>query len=188
MKVVVFNNLTLDGVIQAPTSREEDQSGGFELGGWAAPYNAMQSREAGESLRSFGSLLMGRRTYDIFAGYYPNHPENPFTEQLTHMQKYVASTTLREPLPWQNSTVLRDVPQAVDELQAKTGDDTNVWCSTIPIQTLIRDNLIDRYILLIHPVVRGSGRRLFPDGGAAANLKLVSARPTDNGVAVVTYV
>jgi dihydrofolate reductase len=188
MKIVVFNNLTLDGVIQAPMQREEDQSGGFELGGWAAPYNAMQSREAGESLSSFGSLLMGRRTYEIFSDYYPKHPENPFTDTLTTMQKYVASTTLREPLPWKNSTLLKgDVPQAVTALKAQPGDDIIVWGSSILIQTLIRHNLIDRYILLIHPFVLGSGRRLFPDGGEPTQLHLVSAKATDNGVAVVTY-
>lgn len=187
MKVVVFNNLTLDGVIQAPTSREEDQSGGFELGGWAAPYNAMQSREAGESLTSFGSLLMGRRTYDIFADYYPKHPDNPFTETLTNMQKYVASTTLREPLLWANSTVIRDVPNEVTALKAQPGDDIIVWGSSILIQMLIEHNLIDRYILLVHPIVLGSGKRLFPDGGIFAKLRLISAKMTDDGVAVVTY-
>jgi dihydrofolate reductase len=187
MKVVVFNNLTLDGVIQAPMQRDEDQSGGFELGGWAAPYNAMQSKEAGESLTSFGSLLMGRRTYEIFYNYFPKHPDNPFTERLTNMQKYIASTTLHEPLPWENSTLLHDVPRDVATLKTQPGDDIIVWGSSILIQTLIRHNLIDRFILLLHPFVLGSGRRLFPDGGEDAKLRLVSANATDNGVAVLTY-
>jgi dihydrofolate reductase len=188
MRVVVFNNVTLDGVIQAPMSREEDQSGGFEGGGWAAAYNAMQSREAGESLTGFGSLLMGRRTYDIFANYYPKHPDNPFTAQLTAMQKYVASSTLREPLPWANSTLLAgDVAEGVRALKAQPGDDIIVWGSGGLIQTLMQHNLIDRYILLVHPFVLGSGRRMFAEGGAPANLRLVSAKATDNGVAVLTY-
>ncbi len=187
MKVVVFNNVTVDGVMQAPMQREEDQSGGFELGGWAAAYNAMQSQEAGESLSSFGSLLMGRRTYEIFYNYFPKHPDNPFTSTLTNMQKYVASTTLREPLPWENSTLIRDVPGGVTALKAQPGDDIIVWGSSKLIQTLIKHNLVDRYILLIHPCVLGSGRRMFSDGGALANLQLISAKATANGVVVVTY-
>jgi dihydrofolate reductase len=187
MKVVVFNNVTLDGVIQAPNSRDEDQSGGFGGGGWAAPYGAMQSKEAGESLSSFGSLLMGRRTYEIFYNFFPKHPENPFTATLTNLQKYVASTTLREPLLWENSTLVNKVPEAVTALKAQPGDDIIVWGSSVLIQTLIQHNLIDRYILLIHPCVVGSGKRMFPPGGAAANLRLVSAKATDNGVAVLTY-
>lgn len=187
MKVVVFNNLTLDGVIQAPMQREEDEDGGFSLGGWAAPYNAMQSKEAMESLSSFGSLLMGRRTYEIFAGYYPNHPENPFSEQLTKMQKYVTSTTLKEPLPWANSTVLSNVPKEVAALKAQAGDDIIVWGSSKLMQTLIQHKLIDRYILLVHPVVLGSGKRMFADDGEGAKLRLVSVKATDKGVAVMTY-
>jgi dihydrofolate reductase len=103
------------------------------------------------------------------------------------MQKYVVSTTLREPLPWKNSTLLYDVPAAVTALKVQPGDDLIVWGSSELIQTLIKHNLIDRYILLIHPVILGSGRRLFPDGGVLTRLRLVSAKATDNGVAVVMY-
>jgi dihydrofolate reductase len=95
-KVVVFNNLTLDGVMQAPARREEDQRGGFQHGGWAAPYDAMQSSEARESMSSFGSLLLGRRTYEILYDYWPKQTNNRFTELLNNIPKYVASTTLKE--------------------------------------------------------------------------------------------
>ena len=104
------------------------------------------------------------------------------------MQKYVASTTLQEPLPWENSTLLKgDVAEAVMALKAQPGDDLIVWGSSELIQTLIKHDLIDRYILLIHPFILGSGRRLFPDGGEHAKLQLVSAKATDNGVVVATY-
>src|SRR5215510_11667663 len=102
-KVVVFNNLTLDGVIQAPGRPEEDRRGGFQHGGWAAPYGAMQSREAGEVLPGFGALLLGRRSYEVLYDYWPKQTNNPFTELLNNMPKYVVSTSLKEPLPWVNS-------------------------------------------------------------------------------------
>src|SRR3990172_1751387 len=123
-KVVVFTNLTIDGVMQAPALPDEDLRGGFKHGGWAPPYAAMQSSEAGESLPSFGSLLLGRRTYENMYDYWPKQTNTPFTEILNNMQKYVASTTLREPLPWINSTLLKgNVPQAVTALKAQEGGD-----------------------------------------------------------------
>src|SRR6478672_806718 len=129
-KVVVFNNLTLDGVMQAPGRREEDQRGGFQLGGWAAPYGAMQTSEAGESMSGFGALLLGRRTYEILYDYWPNQTNNPFTEILNNIPKYVASTTLKEPLPWSNSTLLKgSLPEAVTALKAQQGDDLVVMGS-----------------------------------------------------------
>src|SRR4029434_2726441 len=112
--IVVFNNLTLDGVMQAPGRTDEDPRDHFEHGGWATPYAAMTSREAGESIPNFGGLLLGRRTYQALYDYWPKQTGNPMTELLNNMQKYVASTTLREPLPWINSTLLKgDVPKAV---------------------------------------------------------------------------
>lgn len=187
-KILVFNNLTLDGVMQAPGRREEDERGGFQHGGWAAPYGAMQSKEAGESFTSFGSLLLGRRTYEIFYDYWPKQTDSPFNEILTNMQKYVASTTLKEPLPWQNSTLLKgNIADAVSALKAQEGEDIVIMGSGELIQTLIRHNLIDRYILLVHPFVLGSGNRLFPENSTAANLQLISAKATSNGVVVMTY-
>ena len=187
-KVVVFNNLTLDGVMQAPGRREEDQRGGFQQGGWAAPYGAMQSSEAGETMTSFGSLLVGRRTYEILYDYWPKQTNNPFTDVLNNMTKYVASTTLKEPLPWSNSILLKgSLPEAVAALKAQQGDDLVVMGSGELIQSLMKHNLIDRYVLLIHPLVLGSGRRLFADDGTSARLQLVSAKATPNGVVVATY-
>lgn len=187
-QLIVFTNLTLDGVMQAPGSPDEDRRGGFTHGGWAAPYGAMQSSEAGENLGNFGALLLGRRTYENFYGFWPKQTNNPFTEILNNMQKYVASTTLREPLPWMNSTLLTgNVPEAVAALKRQPGPDIVVMGSGDFAQTLIQHNLVDRYVLLIHPLVLGSGRKLFPDGGALATLQLVNVKKTPRGVAVLTY-
>ncbi|MCI0711310.1 MAG: dihydrofolate reductase family protein [Chloroflexi bacterium] len=187
-KIIVFTNLTLDGVMQAPGQPDEDRRGGFEHGGWGAPYGAMQSSEAAENLGNFGALLLGRRTYENFYDYWPKQTDSPFTEILNNMPKYVASRTLGEPLPWMNSTLLGDdLPKALAELKNGSGSDIVVMGSGDLIQTLIKHNLIDRYVLLIHPLVLGSGRRLFPDGGEPASIQLVSAKATPNGVVVATY-
>ena len=187
-KVVVFTNLTLDGVMQAPGRPDEDRRGGFEHGGWATPYAAMQSSGAGESMSNIGALLLGRRTYENFYAYWPNQTDNPFTELLNNMQKYVASTTLQEPLAWSNSTLLKgDVPEAVAGLKAQPGKDLLVMGSGELIQTLMKHNLVDWYVLLIHPLLLGSGRRLFADGGAFAALQLVGTKTTPTGVVVATY-
>src|SRR6266704_4935756 len=177
-KVVVFMNLTLDGVMQAPARPDEDRRGGFEHGGWAMPYATMEAAE--ESKAYSGALLLGRRTYEDFYTVWPNRTDNPFTEVLNNTQKYVASTTLEEPLPWSNSTLLKgDAAEAVAQLKQQPGKDLLIMGSGELIQSLMRANLIDDYVLLIHPLVLGSGRRLFPDGGAAATLRLVATSTTD---------
>jgi dihydrofolate reductase len=187
-KIVVFNNLTLDGVVQAPGRHEEDPRGGFQYGGWGAPYGAMQSSEVSEVLPEMGALLLGRRTYDIFYDYWPKQTNNPFTDQLNNMPKYVASRTLQEPLPWMNSTLLKgDAAQAVAGLKAQPGPNLMTMGSGELIQTLAKHNLVDLYVLLIHPMVLGSGRRLFPEGGIYANLRLVKCLSTPNGVIVAAY-
>ncbi len=187
-KVVVFTNLTLDGVMQAPARRDEDLRGGFQHGGWGAPYGAMQSSEIGDSLGNVGPMLFGRRTYENFYAVWPKRVNDPISERLNSAQKYVASTTLKEPLPWSNSFLLKgNVPEAVAHLKEQPGEDFLVLGSGELIQTLMKHNLVDRYVLLIHPLVLGSGRRLFPDGGAFAALQLVDARKTANGVVVTTY-
>ncbi len=185
-KVVVFTNLTLDGVMQAPGRPDEDRRGGFEHGGWATPYAAMA--QAGNSMANTGALLLGRRTYEDFYAVWPNRTDNPYTAVLNNTQKYVASTTLEEPLPWINSTLLKgDAAEAVARLKEEPGKDLVVMGSGELVQSLMRGNLVDEYVLLIHPLVLGSGRRLFTDGGAFAALRLVDTKTTDNGVVIVTY-
>src|SRR6266571_77773 len=185
-KVVVFTNLTLDGAMQAPGRPDEDRRGGFEHGGWATPYATMEAAE--ESMSNTGALLLGRRTYEDFYTVWPNRTDNPFTAVLNNTQKYVASTTLSEPLSWSNSTLLKgDAAEAVASLKEEPGKDLVVLGSGELVQSLMRRNLVDAYVLLIHPLVLGSGRRLFPDGGASAALRLVDTKTTTTGVVIVTY-
>ena len=188
-KVVVVNNVTLDGVMQAPARPDEDTRGGFTHGGWAIPYNdAIMGQMMGERMAQPGSLLLGRRTYMDFFAVWPNRTDNPFTPVLNATQKYVASTTLAEPLPWSNSTLLKgDVAEAVARLKEQPEQNLGILGSGALIQTLIRHNLIDEFVLLIHPLVLGTGRRLFPDGVAPATLRLVNAVPTTTGVIIATY-
>ena len=188
-KIVVFENLTLDGVMQAPGRPDEDPRGGFAHGGWAQPYaDPVLASVAGESMANTGALLLGQRTYQDFYGYWPKQTDNPFTEVLNTTHKYVASTTLEEPLAWSNSTLLKgDAAKAVAELKQQPGKDLVVLGSGELVQSLLRADLVDEYLLLIHPLVLGSGRRLFPDGGPSAALRLVDAKPTTTGVLVATY-
>ncbi len=187
--IIVFENLSLDGVMQAPGRRDEDLRGGFQRGGWATPYaDAVLGSVAGESMASTGALLLGRRTYEDFYAVWPNRTDNPFTAVLNNTQKYVASTTLKEPLAWSNSTLLKgDVPGAVAGLKAQPNKDIVVLGSGELVQTLMKHNLVDQYVLLIHPLVLGSGRRLFADGSAFAALRLVAAQTTTTGVVIATY-
>ncbi len=185
-KVVVFTNLTLDGVMQAPGRPDEDRRGGFEHGGWATPYATMEAAE--KSMAYTGALLLGRRTYEDFYAVWPNRTDSPFTAVLNNTQKYVASTTLEESLPWSNSTLLKgDAAEAVARLKEEPGKDLVVLGSGELVQSLMRRNLVDEYVLLIHPLVLGSGRRLFTDGGAFAALRLVDTKTTTTGVVIATY-
>ena len=188
-KVIVINNVTLDGVMQAPGRPDEDPRGGFEHGGWALPYNdAVMGRVMGERIAQGGALLLGRRTYEDLYAVWPNRTDNPFTEVLNNTQKYVASTTLEEPLPWSNSTLLKgDAADAVARLKEQQGEDLGVLGSGELIKSLMRRSLVDQYLLLIHPLVLGSGRRLFTDGGAFATLRLVETVTTTTGVVIATY-
>jgi dihydrofolate reductase len=189
-KIVAFTSLTLDGVMQAPGRPDEDRRGGFQHGGWATPFaDSVMGQAAGASMATSGALLLGRRTYEDFYSYWPKQTDgNPYTAVLNKSQKYVASTTLNEPLPWINSTLLKgDVAEAVARLKAQPGKDLVVLGSSVLLQSLMRRNLVDEYVLLIHPLVLGSGRRLFTDGGASATLRLVDSKVTTTGVLIVTY-
>jgi dihydrofolate reductase len=190
MRVVVTNFLTLDGVMQAPGHVDEDRRGGFDRGGWAAPYADEElGRAMGEGIAKGGSLLFGRRTYEHFASVWSDGPENsPFTAVLNDRQKYVASTTLQEPLDWRNSTLLEgDAADAVARLREQPGKDLVILGSGELIRSLMRRNLIDEYVLPIHPVVLGSGQRLFAGGSEFTELRLVDATPTTTGVVIATY-
>ncbi len=188
-KIVVFESLTLDGVAQAPGRTDEDRRGGFERGGWATSYaDPVLGRVAGESMGHTGALLLGRRTYEDFYSYWPHQTDNPFTEVLNNTRKYVASRTLAEPLPWSNSTRLKgDAAEAVARLKEQPGKDIVVLGSVELVQSLMQRNLVDEYVLLIHPLVLGSGRRLFTDQGSFTALRLVASKATTTGVVIATY-
>jgi dihydrofolate reductase len=189
-KVVVFTSLTLDGVMQAPGRPDEDRRGGFGHGGWATPYaDPVLGSVAGESMATTGALLFGRRTYEDFYAYWPHQPEpNPFTAVLNNTRKYVASRTLEEPLRWRNSTLLKgDAAEAVAALREQPGKDVVVLGSGVLVQSLMRRDLVDEYVLLIHPLVLGTGRRLFAEGSPTAALRLVDTKTTTTGVVVATY-
>ena len=184
--LVVVESLTLDGVMQAPGRPDEDTREGFEHGGWAVPYtDEVMGRAMGERMGAGGSIVLGHRTYEDFAGYWPKQKDNPYTETLNAAQKYVASTTLEEPLPWENSTLLAgDAVEAVEALKAES--DLSVLGSGELVRALMRREVIDEYLLLIHPLVLGSGRRLFPDG-VVAPLELTDSVITTTGVLIGTY-
>jgi dihydrofolate reductase len=189
-KVVVMNSVTLDGVMQAPGRPEEDTRDGFTHGGWAAQYMddqaqaAMQARVAeGGGLR----LLLGRRSYEDMLGYW-NTQDSPFKDGLNHAPKYVASRSAREPLPWPNSTLLEgDVAEAVVQLKRDLTEDLTVMGSGDLLQTLMRRDLIDEYLLFIAPVVFGTGRRLFREGSPPASLRLVDSTTTGTGLIIAAY-
>jgi dihydrofolate reductase len=187
-RVVVFEHVTLDGVMQAPGRPDEDRRGGFEHGGWATLWDPVIGGVAEKSMGATEALLFGRRTYEDFYSYWPSQTDNPFTEVLTNTRKYVASRTLQEPLPWDNSTLLEgDAAEAVTRLKEQPGKDLVVLGSGELVQSLMRQNLVDEYVLLIHPLVLGSGRRLLTDGGPLATLQLADAKTSPTGVLITTY-
>jgi dihydrofolate reductase len=186
-KIVVLNHLTLDGVMQAPGGPDEDRRDGFQHGGWARPRGDAIGRAmmvgTGPS-----DLLLGRRTYESFFAFWPNQTNNPFTAVLNAAQKYVASRTLQEPLPWVNSTLLAgNAGDAVAALKAQPGPDLLIMGSGELIRALMQHALIDRFVLLVHPLVLSGGRRLFADGGPSTELHLAQTTTTESGVIIATY-
>ena len=188
-KIVVIENLTLDGVMQAPGRPDEDPRGGFRHGGWALPFSdAVLGSFMAERMATTRALVLGRRTYEDFAGFWPNQTDNPYTEVLDNTTKYVASSKLAEPLPWRNSELLEgDAADALARLKEEPGGDLVVLGSGELTRSLMRRGLVDEVILLVHPLVLGQGRRLFPDEGPPAALRLLDSRETTTGVVIATY-
>jgi dihydrofolate reductase len=186
--ITVVNHITLDGVMQAPAAPDEDRRDGFEHGGWAAPYgDEVLGRYMGERMSKGkgGALLFGRRTYEHMASFWPTAPEDiPYTRVINSSRKYVASRTLSGELEWNNSHVLEgDAADAV----ATVEENLVVLGSGELAQSLLARDLIDAYVLTIHPLLLGQGRRLFPDGGSFAKLTLVECVPTTTGVLIANY-
>jgi dihydrofolate reductase len=190
-KVIVNEFMCLEGVVQAPGGDDEDTSGGFDHGGWHLRYfDDLSQKRVLESIVEAGGFLLGRRTYEIFAAYWPNAPEEEqvIAEPLNTKPKYVASTTLSDPLEWQNSTVLRgDVAEAVAALKQEDGADLHVIGSTELVQLLIDHELVDEFRLMIDPVVLGGGKRIFRNDGALKQVRLVDHQVTTTGAILATY-
>jgi dihydrofolate reductase len=190
-RVIVQEWVSLDGVVQAPGSPNEDKSGGFKHGGWHLPYFDDMSRNwVVQNLTEAGGYLLGRRTYENFAGHWPNaSPEEQVIAQpLNTKPKFVASTTLKDPLPWQNSTLLKgDVAAAVAALKQKDGGNLLVIGSPKLLQTLIDHDLVDEFRMMIDPLVVGGGKRIFTNDGALRPLRLVESRVTTTGAILATY-
>ena len=192
MRRVIANEwMTLDGVVQAPSYPDEDVSGGFGHGGWHSRYfDDLSMNWVIESVRGAGGYLLGRGTYEIFAAHWPKAPaeQQVLAEPLNTLPKYVASTTLGEPLGWQNSRLLRgDIGAAVRALKAGQGKDLHVIGSPGLVQTLMVLGLVDELRLMIDPVVVGGGKRLFHDDGALRRLWLADSQVTSTGAIIVTY-
>ena len=189
--IVVSTFVTLDGVMQAPGGPEEDPAGGFTHGGWSVGYwDDVIGQAMGESMGKPFDLLLGRKTYDIFAAYWPNAPAEEGADALNNATKYVVSTTL-DTAEWQNSQLIcpgeHDVPEQIRRLKEQDGPEIQVHGSGQLIQTLIKHDLVDRYFLRIFPVLLGTGKRLFGDGTIPAGLRLVDSKTSTTGVIIATY-
>ena len=186
-ELVVNTFLTLDGVMQAPGGPEEDPSGGFEHGGWSFGYWDDQMQTVmGESMSKPFDLVLGRKTYEIFAAHWP-YSDEPAAEPLNSATKHVASNTLEE-LEWENSTLIEgDVPDGIRTIKEEDGPELQVHGSANLIQTLLEHGLIDEFRLWIFPLVLGKGKRLFEDGTVPDGLELTSSQVSSSGVIIATY-
>jgi dihydrofolate reductase len=187
-KLIVSTFLTLDGVMQAPGGPEEDESGGFTHGGWSVNYwDEQMGRVMGEAMSTPFDLLLGRKTYDIFAAYWPQATDVPGAKPLNDATKYVASRS-HPSLEWGPSVLIEgDAAEGIGVLKKGEGPELQVHGSENLIQTLLRHNLVDEYRLWVFPLVIGSGKRLFSDGAIPSALKLVDSKVSSTGVVIGTY-
>lgn len=185
-KIIVLEHVSLDGVIQAPGERDEDISGGFAYGGWSAPYaNEIVGTLLRRQMNMPFDLLLGRKTYEIWAPYWPQHADVwPMANKAT---KYVVSNTMTSGV-WQPSVFLSgDIAGKITQIKQQQGPDLHVWGSGDLIQTLIKHDLVDVFWLMIYPITLGSGKRLFADGATPAAFKVTESKVAPNGVIVVNY-
>jgi dihydrofolate reductase len=187
-KLIVSTFLTLDGVMQAPGGPGEEDDGGFAFGGWSVNYWDEQMRQVmDEAMSTRFDLVLGRRTYDIFAAYWPHATDEAGAKPLNNATKYVASRS-HPTLEWSNSLLIEgDAAEGVAALKKENGPELQVHGSGNLIQTLLRHNLVDQYRLWVFPLVIGSGKRLFSDGAIPSGLKLVDSKVSTTGVVIVTY-
>ena len=191
MRVVVYEFMSLDGVVQAPGGAEDDTSGGFAHGGWSMPYfdPEVMGSAIGEGMNTVEALLYGRRTWQVMAAAWPERAGDPFADQMNALKKYVASRTLKQDdLTW-NTTLLSPDNAIADiaALRDKDGGDLSIWGSASLVRTLLADGLIDELNLMIEPILLGGGKRIFPDDGTARPMQLVKSITAGTGVQVCTY-
>jgi dihydrofolate reductase len=182
-KIIVSSMITLDGVMQAPGAPREDRSGGFKYGGWVAPYFDEAAGKAMAKQMLPADLLLGRKTFEIFAGYWPEHESGwPGINDVT---KYVLSRTMKKS-DWKNSVFLKSLA-AVKKLRNSKGTDIHVWGSGKLIQTLLKNDLVDELWLNIFPLTLGKGKKLFDNGAIPAAFKLMESTVTPSGVIIAHY-
>ncbi len=188
-KLVVGTFVTVDGVMQGPGGPDEDRDGEFEHGGWTVPYwDELMGQTMDEQMKQGEALLLGRKTHEIFAAYWPHvGDEEPAAAKLNSMPKYVASRSLNS-VDWNNTTLLQgDVAEEVTKLKEQAGGDIQVTGSSSLIQTLLKHDLVDEFVMWTFPVVLGTGKRLFGDGTMPAGLELVDTKSSTTGVTINTY-
>ena len=189
-KIIVLSFMTLDGVIQAPGGPGEDTSGGFEYGGWTVPYfDDFSGQVMDEQTGHPFDLLLGRKTYDIFAGYWPHQDESttPFALKFNKARKYVASRSPIE-LDWNNSVLLQeDIVEEIKKLKAQDGPELQVYGSGDFIQTLLKNDLVDELWLKIFPITLGTGKRLFAEGTIPAAFELTDSKVSPKGVVIANF-
>ncbi len=188
MKLTATMMLTVDGVYQGPGGPDEDRRGGFERGGWVAPFfDDETGRFVTSVFERADALLLGRRTWEIFEAYWPHHDESdPVSHGINVLPKHVPSTTLKDP-DWNTHVIEADVEAAVRELKARPGRELQVHGSGDLLRWLLERDLVDELNLRIYPVLVGDGRRLFPEKGNTHNLELIETRSTPSGVMLQTY-
>jgi len=185
-KVIASAFISLDGVMQAPGAPEEDPTGGFKFGGWTMPlFDDVMGRTMGRIFSEKFDLLLGRKTYEIFAAYWP-YVDDPFGKAFTAAKKYVATRTLKD-LGWQNSTVVRDAASDVARLKQENGPNILIQGSSDLVHSLLAKDLIDEITLLIFPVVLGSGKRFFADGSFPRSFTLIDPKISTTGVMIGNY-
>jgi dihydrofolate reductase len=182
-KIIVLSMITLDGVMQAPGGPGEDTSGGFKYGGWTAPYGDEVGGKAMEKLMKPADLLLGRKTFEIWADYWPEHGE--FWPGINDVTKYVLSTTMKNS-EWKNSVFFNSLSD-IEKLKASNGSDIQVWGSGKLIQLLLKNDLVDELWLMIHPLTLGEGKKLFDDGPIPATFTLTESTVTTSGVIIANY-
>lgn len=182
-KFIVLSFITLDGVMQAPGGPDEDRSGGFEFGGWVAPFGDNESDQLMQKLLAPADLLLGRKTFDIWENYWPEHAS--FWPGINEVTKYVLSQTRAES-QWSNCSFLRSAEE-LKKLKTSSGSDLKIWGSSEVVQLLLKHDLVDEFWLMIHPVILGKGKRLFADDSIAGSYKMMENLVTSKGVIIANY-